>query len=378
MAGIYIHIPFCKQKCHYCNFFSVASDKYRESFVGALLKEIVLRKDYLGGEKINTIYFGGGTPSMLKINEINLITNKLNQVFEINPEAEITLEANPDDVNEDKLKALKNETIVNRLSIGVQSFFTDNLIYLNRVHNGNQARNSIELALKTGFQNMTIDLIYGIPGLTEEKWKRNLEIFFSYQIPHLSSYSLTVEQKTALYVLIEKGKMRATSDEESIRHFEILLEETAKNEFVHYEISNFARRGFYSKHNSIYWLGGHYVGFGPSAHSFNGHSRQWNISMMKPYIEMDTVDKIVYEREILNESQRFNEYVMTSLRTSWGCDLQHIENIFGGKYVAHFLKAIQIIIEKNLVRKEGKTYILTNKGKLFADGIASDLFVNIE
>ncbi|HEY9113873.1 MAG TPA: radical SAM family heme chaperone HemW [Bacteroidales bacterium] len=376
MAGIYIHIPFCKQKCHYCNFFAVASDKYREPFVGALLKEIEIRKEYLGGEKINTIYFGGGTPSMLKINEINLITNKLNQVFEINPEAEITLEANPDDLNEDKLKALKNETKINRLSMGVQSFFDDDLHYLNRVHNGNQARTSIEFALKAGFQNMTIDLIYGIPGLTDEKWKKNLEIFFSYKIPHLSSYSLTIEQKTALFVLIEKGKMKNINDEESIRHFEILLEETTKNEFIHYEISNFAKEGFYSKHNSIYWLGGHYAGFGPSAHSFNGISRQWNVSLMKPYVEMETIDKIVNEKEILTESQRFNEYVMTSLRISWGCDLQHIENVFGEKYVAHFAVAIQIFIEKNQVRNEGTKYFLTNKGKLFADGIASDLFVN--
>jgi oxygen-independent coproporphyrinogen III oxidase len=376
VAGIYIHIPFCKQKCHYCNFFAVASNKYREPFVGALLKEIELRINYLDGEKINTIYFGGGTPSMLKINEINLITNKLLQLFDINPEAEITLEANPDDLNEDKLKALKNETIINRLSMGVQSFFSNDLLYLNRVHNGNQARNSIELALKTGFNNMTIDLIYGIPGLTEEKWKKNLEIFFSYKIPHLSSYSLTVEQKTALYVLIEKGKMKNISDEESIRHFEILLEETAKKDFIHYEISNFAKEGFYSKHNSIYWLGGHYAGFGPSAHSFNGVSRQWNVSLMKPYVEMETIDKIVNEKEILTESQRFNEYLMTSLRTSWGCDLQHIENVFGKKYVSHFAIAIQTFIEKHQVRNEGKKYFLTNKGKLFADGIASDLFMN--
>jgi oxygen-independent coproporphyrinogen III oxidase len=376
MAGIYIHIPFCKQKCHYCNFFAVASNKYRESFVRALLKEIELRKDYLEGEKINTIYFGGGTPSMLKINEINLITNKLNQVFDINPEAEITLESNPDDLNEEKLKALKNETIINRLSMGVQSFFSDDLLYLNRVHNGNQARNSIELALKMGFSNMTIDLIYGIPGLTEEKWRKNLEIFFSYQLPHLSSYSLTVEQKTVLYVLIEKGKMKNISDEESIRHFEILLEETAKNDFIHYEISNFAKEGYYSKHNSIYWLGGHYAGFGPSAHSFNGVSRQWNISLMKPYVESKTIDKIINEKEILSESQRFNEYVMTSIRTSWGCDLQHIENVFGEKYVDHFAVAIQIFIDKNQVKKDANKYFLTSKGKLFADGIASDLFVN--
>lgn len=376
MAGVYIHIPYCKQKCHYCNFFSVASLKFREPFVNALIKEIELRKGYLWNEKINTIYFGGGTPSLLKTNEINRITNKLNQVFEISPEAEITLEANPDDLTEDKLKALKHETAINRLSMGVQSFFDDDLIYLNRVHDGKQARKSIELALKTGFQNTTIDLIYGIPGLSNEKWKKNLEIFFSYQLPHLSSYSLTVEQKTALYVLIQKGKMKNINDEESIRHFEILLEETAKNGFIHYEISNFAKEGFYSKHNSIYWLGGHYAGFGPSAHSFNGTSRQWNVSLLKPYVEMESIDKIILEKEVLTESMQFNEYVMTSLRTSWGCDLQHIDNVLGKKYVEHFEKTVQHFIEINQIVNAGKKYFLTNTGKLFADGIASDFFTN--
>jgi len=257
MSGIYIHIPVCKQKCHYCNFFSVASDKYRAIFVQALLKEIDRQKDYLEDKTIHTIYFGGGTPSMLSTKEINQILEKLNSLFTVSNDVEITLEANPDDLSNDKLKSLKNETAVNRLSMGVQSFFDDDLTYLNRVHSGNQARNAIELALKNQFDNLTIDLIYGIPTLTEDKWQKNLEIFLSYKLPHLSAYSLTVEPKTALNTLIQKKKMQPVDEEKAIRHFNILLEKTSKNDYVHYEISNFAKQGHYSKHNSIYWLGGH-------------------------------------------------------------------------------------------------------------------------
>lgn len=375
MSGIYLHIPYCKQKCHYCNFYSFASSLYRNDFVDALLVEIEFRKDYLSDKNINTIYFGGGTPSMLTVDEINRIIKKISDTFTVNPEAEITLEANPDDLTLDKLKALKNETAVNRLSMGVQSFFTENLVYLNRLHDGNQALKSIELALKTGFTNMTIDLIYGIPTLTEKNWNKNLDIFFSYNLPHLSSYSLTVEPKTALSTLIRKGKMQNVDEEKSIAHFQILLEKTAENSFVNYEISNFAKEGFYSKHNSIYWLGGHYVGFGPSAHSFNGTSRQWNVSNMKKYIEAKHLENVVEEEEILSKAQQFNEYVMTSLRTSWGCNTEHIDNVFGRKYSKLLKENIKPFINKKKVKKVGNTYFLTDFGKLFADGIASDLFL---
>lgn len=375
MSGIYLHIPYCKQKCHYCNFYSFASSLFRNEFVDALLCEIDFRKNYLTDKKVNTIYFGGGTPSMLSVDEINRILTKIKANFDVSPKTEITLEANPDDLTEDKLKALKNETPVNRLSMGVQSFFNEDLLYLNRVHDGIQARKSIELALKNGFKNMTIDLIYGIPTLTEETWKKNLEIFFSYNLPHLSSYSLTVEPKTALSTLIRKGKMKNVDEEKSISHFKILLEKTAQNDYVHYEISNFAKDGFYSKHNSIYWLGGHYVGFGPSAHSFNGTSRQWNVSNMKKYTEAKHVENVVKEKEILTKNQQFNEYVMTSLRTSWGCNTEHIENVFGRRYSKLLHENIKPFIDEKKVKKVGKTYFLTDFGKLFADGIAANLFV---
>jgi len=375
LAGIYIHIPYCKQKCHYCNFFTFSSAKYRDVFVDSLIKEINLRKNYLKNETINTIYLGGGTPSVLQIDEINRIIHHLNKTFDVSKDVEITLEANPDDLDKIKLQELKNYTSINRLSIGIQSFFDDDLEYLNRVHNSKNAIQSIENSLLTGFDNLSVDLIYGIPGLTENKWRNNLKTFFDFDIKHLSSYSLTVEPKTALNTLISKNKMAAVNEEESNAHFKILLEETEKNDFVHYEISNFAKKGYYSKHNSIYWLGGHYAGFGPSAHSFKGKSRQWNIANMKEYVEMDSIDKIILEKEILTLNQQYNEYVMTSLRTSWGCDSVHIKNVFGEKYVEAFENIVQKFILNKSIKKDASIYCLTKKGKLFADGIASDFFI---
>jgi len=375
LAGIYIHVPFCKQKCHYCNFYSIASTRYRDDFVAALLNEIRIRSNYLENEVVKTIYFGGGTPSMLKVDEINSIVDFLKKTFSVSEEVEITLEANPDDLREKTPQSLKHHTAINRLSIGVQSFFDDDLKYLNRVHSGKDAINSIENSIKAGFKNITLDLIYGIPGLSNSKWRENLKIFFDFEVNHLSSYSLTVEPRTALHTLIAKKKMIAVNEEESIEHFKILLEETEKHNFVHYEISNFAKEGFYSKHNSIYWLGGNYAGFGPSAHSFNGKSRQWNVANMTQYIAADTVEKVVLETEILSIEQQFNEYVMTSLRTSWGCDITHIENVFGKRFSEYFSRgANKYLKEKKLILK-GSVYTLSSEGKLFADGIAADLFL---
>ncbi len=373
MAGIYIHIPFCRQKCHYCNFFSVASKRNRDEFVAALLKEIEIRKDYLAGETVNTVYFGGGTPSILSISHISLIVDHLSLHFDIDHLAEITLEANPDDLNADYLRELKN-TPVNRLSIGIQSFFDDDLQYLNRVHNSEQARRAVDYARSAGYDNLTIDLIYGIPGLTDEKWAKNLETFFSLDIPHLSAYALTVEQKTPLAKLIEKGKYAPVDENLSVGHFKMLLERTKAHDFIHYEISNFAKEGFYSKHNSLYWLGGHYLGLGPSAHSFNGTSRQWNVSNISQYIKLDDFQTSVEEKEILTIKQRYNEYVMTSLRTVWGCDTAHIRNVFGEKFEDHFLRNALPFVEKKHLYHEGPKYFLTDEGKLFADGIAAGLF----
>jgi len=374
MAGIYIHIPFCKQKCHYCNFYTTVSKKYRDVFVDALLKELELRKYYLTDKIINTVYFGGGTPSMLSASEIQRIILKISELFDLNKNAEITLEANPDNLSEQKLKQLKNETQINRLSIGVQSFDNEDLNYLNRVHDAGQARKSIDHALKASFNNITIDLIYGIPTLTEKRWKKNLEIFFSYGLPHLSSYALTVEPKTVLNTLIDKNKMQAVNEDQTVRHFEILLNETEKHQYTHYEISNFAKEGFYSKHNSIYWLGEHYLGVGPSAHSFNGKSRQWNVANMKQYVEFAKEGTTMLEKEVLTKDQQFNEYVMTSIRTSWGCDMEHVYNVFGKNYVHYLRLHLLAFIEKKQVEKRDNIFYLTKKGKLHADGIAAALF----
>ncbi|MDP2721263.1 MAG: radical SAM family heme chaperone HemW [Bacteroidales bacterium] len=374
MAGIYIHIPFCRKKCHYCNFYTVISQKYKQSFLLALKKEIELRTSYLNDQWVNTIYFGGGTPTILDPTEINELINTIKSHYQVIEEVEITLEANPDDLSPDYLKRLKDETPVNRFSIGIQSFFDDDLEYLNRAHGSSQARNAIENALNLGYNNMTIDLIYGIPTLTDEKWKKNLQIFFDYKLPHLSSYALTVEPGTNLDVLINKKKTASTEEDQTVQHFEILLEETEKHGYIHYEISNFAKEGYYSKHNSIYWLGGHYLGLGPSAHSFNGITRQWNVKNMKAYCEAPTVDHLVLEKEILSVDQQYNEYIMTSLRTSWGCDTEHILNVFGSKFKTGFELDIQPFVQQNKAIRQGNTYRLTKLGKLFADGIAGTLF----
>jgi len=374
MAGIYIHIPFCRQKCHYCNFYTVVSQKYRHQLITAILSELEHRVAYLNGQPVNTIYFGGGTPSVLSTAEINKLINQIKQHYTVVPDVEITLEANPDDLSRDYLKQLKNETPINRFSVGIQSFFDDDLHYLNRVHNGNHARQAIEHALQLGYQNMTIDLIYGIPTLTTEKWQKNLDIFFDYGLPHLSSYALTVEPKTNMEVLIKQRKIQPTTEDQAVEHFEILLDKTEQNGLIHYEISNFARPGFYSKHNSIYWLGGHYLGVGPSAHSFNGLTRQWNVKNMKQYCEALSVENQMLEKEVLSPDQQYNEYVMTSLRTSWGCDTEHIENVFGPTARKYFEKQILPFINENRVSRTGNTYRLTKAGKLFADGIASALF----
>jgi oxygen-independent coproporphyrinogen III oxidase len=376
MAGIYIHIPFCKQKCHYCNFYSTVSFKYKDEFLKILEHEIIQQKQYLNDQEIQTIYFGGGTPSMLSRLEIENIIRQLNQNFKIHKNAEYTLEVNPDDLTKEKSKELFDSGI-NRLSIGTQSFDDEDLKYLNRVHDAKHARFAIEGALKVGFTNLTIDLIYGIPTLSAKKWRKNLQIFFDYKLPHLSAYALTVEPKTALDVLIAKRKIEGINEQLMVEHFEILLEQIKMNDFIHYEISNFSKAGFYSKHNSLYWLGGNYLGLGPSAHSFNGSSRQWNHASLKKYLEFDELKTIIFEKEILSINQKYNEYVMTSIRTSWGCNLEHIANVFGHKYQTHCLKSAQSHLDSQKLELRKNILLLTNNGKLFADGITADLFVDL-
>jgi len=373
MAGIYIHIPFCKTKCHYCNFFSLASQKHMPVFTDILLKEIELQKEYLGGEEINTIYFGGGTPSQMRISDLNRIFDKINRSFSVSTDAEITLEANPDDVNPGWVSNIMTSP-VNRISLGVQSFFDEQLAYLNRIHSAADAEQAIRDLQQKGLEKLTIDLIYGIPGLDDEKWEKTLEKFFTFKLPHLSAYALTVEEKTALNTLIRKGKTAVPDEEAAIGHFRTLMERMQENGYIHYEISNFAREGWYSRHNSIYWTGGHYLGLGPSAHSYNGKSRRWNKASMKEWLELEDHYSESFEEEVLSIDERYNEYVMTSLRTIWGCDVAIVRQEFGEKYVGKLLLGADKYLHDNSLIYKGSRLFLTAKGKLFADGIASDLF----
>lgn len=375
MSGIYIHIPFCKSKCAYCNFFSLVSEKKINDYVNSLKREIVSRKDYLGGEKVKTIYFGGGTPSLLPTKYIDEILKILNNNFDLVSNPEITLEANPDTIDKEQLFELKSLG-VNRISVGIQSFHDDDLKYLDRKHDSRHALQIIDDLKCVGFEKLTLDLIYGIPTLTEEKWNKNLDIFFSTGISHLSAYALTVEPKTILGQRIEKGDLQDVNEDETIRHYEILVDRTKENGFEHYEISNFAKQGCRSQHNSIYWNDEKYLGLGPSAHSYDGNSRQWNISNLTKYIQLiNSESECYYEKEILSTEDKFNEYVMTSLRTSWGCDIEKISAKYGSPYSEHFLKNVKKYLESGEMLKDFNTYCLTDEGMLFADGIAAELFL---
>lgn len=374
MAGIYIHIPFCKTKCHYCNFFSVSSNKYKPEFIDNLVAEIRLQKDYLDKEEVKTVYLGGGTPSVFDARDIEKIIDAVVTGFRVDRNAEITIEANPDDINNKWVSDLK-ATAINRVSLGVQSFFDEDLAYLSRVHNAQAAKEAIDILIKHGFDALTIDLIYAIPGMDNDRWKKNLEIFFSYNLPHLSSYALTVENKTALSTLISKNQKPAPEEEAAVAHFQTLLELTEKHDYIHYEISNFAKQGYYSRHNSLYWTGGHYLGLGPSAHSYNGKSRRWNKASFKDWLSLTEFYEQSFEEEILTENQRYNEYVMTSLRTIWGCDINIVENEFGVRYAMYLRRQAKKFIEQEYLNLDKNRFFLTNRGKLLADGIAADLFI---
>jgi oxygen-independent coproporphyrinogen III oxidase len=372
MAGIYIHIPFCKRACHYCNFHFSTSLGLKNGFLEALLKEIQLRKHYLGGEKISTIYFGGGTPSLLETVEIQKILSALHQTFEIEQNAEITLEANPDDISAPRLESWKTAG-VNRLSIGVQSFFEEDLRWMNRAHTAEQSLVSIPLALDH-FPNITIDLIYGMPTLTDEKWKANVERAISLKIPHLSCYALTVEPKTALEKMISQSKMADVDSNDQARQFLLLMDWLSGAGYEHYEISNFALPGKRSRHNSSYWRGAKYLGLGPSAHSFDGESRQWNIANNALYIKALDKNELDYQKEILTPTQQMNEYIMTSLRTAEGLDVDYIKTKSGDAASETIRRISEPLLQKHLLYIDSGRLILTKEGKLFADGIAADLF----
>ena len=374
MSGIYIHIPFCKQACNYCDFHFSTSLKNKDSFLNSLKSEIEIQKNYLNGSKISTVYFGGGTPSLLSEKELMDIFETLERNFIISKDAEITLEANPDDLTKDKIKQLK-DTPINRLSIGIQSFFDEDLKLMNRVHTSSEAENAVKGAQDKGFENITIDLIYGIQTLTNDKWKKNLAATFALDVKHISAYSLTIEPKTAFAHQIKTGQLKNIDEQQSAEQFEIMLEAMNKNNFIQYEISNFGKDGFFSKHNSNYWLKEHYLGLGPSAHSYNGVSRQWNVANNALYIQSLEKGELNFEMEELTTSQQYNEYVLTTLRTMWGTDLNYIKQTFGVDYLLNCMKEADRYLETGKVFIKENKLFLSNEGKLFADKIASDLFV---
>jgi len=377
MSGIYIHIPFCKQACHYCDFHFSTSMKKKDEMVLALAKEINMRKNEFENDVVETIYFGGGTPSVLSNEEINFLIAEVHKNYRIAENPEITLEANPDDLTPSRILELSKSPI-NRLSIGIQSFYEEDLKMMNRAHNSAEAIKCLEEATKY-FDNISLDLIYGIPGLTDEMWKQNIETALSFGIPHISSYALTVEPKTALKKLIDTGKIAEPQDEVASNHFMILVETLQKNDFIHYELSNFGKENYFSKNNSAYWLGKKYIGIGPSAHSYDGEKRGWNVANNSLYIKSIQENVLPIETEVLSKSDRYNEYIMTGLRTIWGVSLERIEIEFGLDYLNYLQKQSHKFLNDELLYIENNILKPTAKGKFLTDGIASDLFyLNLE
>lgn len=370
MAGIYIHIPFCKRICSYCDFYKSALTGLIPEYLSALEKEADARQHYLN-EDVNTIYIGGGTPSLLGSAQIDRLINMLRSKFPVTPECEISLEANPDDLTPEYVQALSDINGLNRLSIGIQSFFNEHLSFLNRRHDGAQAMNSINLVLAAGFRNVSVDLIYGIPGMNMEQWKHNLECIK--EVKHLSAYHLSIEPGTALWRLQSIGGLHPVGDEVSAAQYEALVSFAGREGFIHYEISNLAREGYFSRHNSNYWLQTPYLGLGPSAHSYNLISRQWNVSHVKKYIEGINEGKAVHEIEHLSPGDKYNEYVMVSLRTMWGLDRNKLRTQFGEENEQRFLKAVRPELEKGTIISEGNIFRIPKKSWLVSDYILSGI-----
>jgi oxygen-independent coproporphyrinogen III oxidase len=377
MAGIYIHIPFCKKLCFYCDFYHIIARGDNTAFIDALNKEAVLRKEYLGNETVSTIYFGGGTPSVLMISELGVILDQIRNNYKVEENCEISVELNPDDVNSDFLTGLKQLNF-NRISLGIQSWRDADLKMLNRRHDAAQAERALKEIINSGFENISIDLIYGIPGMSLDDWASILDFSFSFDIKHLSAYHLTFEAGTVFGKMLEKDLIEEVDEEESIALFNMLIEKAEAAGFIHYEISNFGKPGYFSIHNSNYWKQVNYIGLGPSAHSFNGYSRQWNIKDIKGYIKSVSSGKSFYEQEDLDLRARFNEYVMTSLRTMWGIDLDYIERKFekeGYDYVVNLAGKFK---DYGLIRQDNKYLVLTNQGKIISDNIISEFMISGE
>ncbi|MCF8294028.1 MAG: radical SAM family heme chaperone HemW [Chitinophagaceae bacterium] len=374
MAGIYIHIPFCKKACHYCDFHFSTSLTYKNELIQQLLMEIELRKEYLKGDVVDTIYFGGGTPSLLSKGELIAILDKIHNTFRVHDTIECTLEANPDDLSSDTLIAL-NDAGINRLSIGIQSFFDEDLQYMNRSHDAAQAARCIDAARDAGIENVSIDLIFGYPLLSDDKWKQNIDTALTYEVPHLSCYAMTVEPKTALASFIKSKKTLPINHEQSASQFEYLMKALQAKGYEHYEISNYALSGKRAVHNSNYWKGIPYLGIGPSAHSFDGVSRQWNVANNMTYIKSLGEGIVPFEQEVLTETQQLNERIMTSLRTMEGFDMAYHKNKCSMEDAFAFDKTVQHFIQEGLLVVENDVIKLTQQGKLFADYVAGELFV---
>jgi oxygen-independent coproporphyrinogen-3 oxidase len=373
MSGIYIHIPFCKQACHYCDFHFSTNFKKKDEMVLALAKEIEMRKSEFQDEIVETIYFGGGTPSILQIADLRFLIDSVYKNYKVVSTPEITVEANPDDLKENRIVELSKNK-VNRLSIGIQSFFEDDLQLMNRAHNVEEAKKCLEIATHY-FDNISIDLIYGVPEMSNEKWLQNIETALSFGVPHISSYALTVEPKTALHSFIQKGIIPSPDDEVAQEHFQILVDKLSENGFIHYELSNFGKENYFSKNNSSYWLGKKYIGIGPSAHSYDGKNRGWNVSNNSLYIKSIQENKLPIEIETLTKTDRYNEYIMTGLRTIWGVSLARIEQEFGKNYLDYLNQQAAKFIEDHLLFVDDNILRTTKKGKFLSDGIASDLFL---
>lgn len=374
MAGIYLHIPFCKTFCNYCDFYSITDQDLLDDFTGAVIKEAAIQSDYLSGEKVSTIYFGGGTPSLMPPEVIGRILKSLGSLYNISDKPEVTIEVNPDDVRPGYFSALIANG-VNRVSIGVQSWSDERLKYLGRRHSSKQSEEALKLAFNEGVKNVSIDLIYGIPGMTAEDLRKDLEKTFSFPVKHLSAYHLTVEEDTRFGKMKKQGKLNEVGEEESIAMFTVLCSECAKRGYLHYEISNFAALGFISQHNSAYWKQTPYLGLGPSAHSFNQNSRQWNVSNVRKYLSSIKKGEIPCEKEELDAVTMFNEYVMTSLRTMWGIDLSYVEEMFSKELSDYLINVSDRFVNYGLISCDKKTLVLTDQGKMISDNIITELLM---
>ena len=372
MSGIYIHIPFCKQACHYCNFHFSTSLKSKDSIIKAIVEEITL-KSKLNNEVIETIYFGGGTPSILDLNDFEKILNSIFKNYKIGTDPEITLEANPDDLSKEKLKNLKKQSI-NRLSIGVQSFVENELKLMNRAHDSNKAIKSIEIS-KLIFDNISVDLLYGLPDSSVDTLNYNIDILTKFNVNHISSYAITLEPKTALEKYVKNGLVELPDDNIVFDQFIYVNKELVANNYINYELSSFAKPNFFSKNNTAYWKRKKYIGIGPSAHSYDGINRSWNISNNKKYVDQINSGNLYYKTEKLSKIDHYNEYIMTGLRTMWGISLGYIENKFDNKFKNYFLKNVKKYVDQNLIKINDDVYKTTESGRFLADGIASELFM---